>query len=114
MRLFIDDIRVPSDVGYNDEDFVMARDPFKARQLIDKHKPQFISFDHDLGVDEFNKIHKTGYDIAKWMVDQDCDRDKEYFTKDFKFNVHSANPIGAENIRKLLNNYMKVKYFITK
>ena len=29
------------------------------------------------------------------------------FPEDFKFNVHSANPIGKANIEGILNNYLK-------
>lgn len=111
VKLFIDDLRMPSQVGLKDADFLIVRDPFEARQAIHKYKPQYIAFDHDLGVDSYTmKIHKTGYDIAKWMTEQDQDRDAEYITEDFKFSVHSANPVGAENITKLLNGYMKFKF----
>lgn len=64
--------------------------------------PDFISFDHDLGADE-----PTGYDFAKWLVEQDLEH--ETLPKGFKFDVHSQNPVGAENITKLLNNYLTWK-----
>ncbi|MCT7433516.1 hypothetical protein [Aliarcobacter cryaerophilus] len=34
------------------------------------------------------------------------------FPNDFSFEVHSANPIGRNNINSILNNYLlfKVKY----
>lgn len=59
--------------------------------------PDMISFDHDLG-----EI-KSGYDCAKWLVDYCLDNKIPVP----KFGVHSANPVGAENIRMLLNNYSK-------
>ena len=35
------------------------------------------------------------------------DLDNRYkFPKDFKFNVHSANPIGKKNIETIINNYL--------
>lgn len=50
-----------------------------------------IDFDHDLGQ------KKTGYDIAKWIVENNypilC------------FRVHSMNPVGRKNIKDLLNHY---------
>lgn len=52
--------------------------------------PLVMDFDHDLGEG------KTGYDIAKWLVEYN------YFGK---FRIHSMNPVGANNIRQLLKHY---------
>lgn len=110
IKLFIDDICFPVDVGYeNNSDFLIVRCPYSARKAIHDYKPQFIAFDHDLGEDEFRRIHKTGYDIAKWMILEDQD-DDTYITKDFKFSCHSANPVGKKNIEDLLNGYIKNKF----
>lgn len=81
--------------------------------------PDMISFDHDLGEDiamdsvskgvnkkkarMVKREAKSGYDAAKWLVDYTIDNDMDLPM----FGVHSANPVGAENIRKLLTNYMK-------
>ena len=51
----------------------------------------FISFDHDLGE------KKSGYDIAKYIVEEHIPIGA--------FAVHSANPVGAKNIRELLTHY---------
>ena len=73
-----------------------------------------ISFDHDLGRNgAYPSIYdKTGYDVAKGFVDFHIDED--YWSVVWsekpqwpKWKVHSANPVGAENIRKLLENYEK-------
>ena len=64
--------------------------------------PDFISFDHDLG------IGPSGYDFANWIVEQDLDN-PGFISKDFKFNVHSSNPPGAENILKYLERYLLYK-----
>lgn len=42
-------------------------------------------------------------DCAKWLVDY-CIDNKERLPKIF---VHSANPVGADNILGLLNNFKK-------
>lgn len=68
--------------------------------------PNFISFDHDLGVDEKGNLSKTGYDVAKWMVERDLDEDG-WILSDFAFQVHSANSIGKRNIEMLFMNYFK-------
>ena len=57
--------------------------------------PNFISFDHDLGLEE------SGYDCAKWLVDYCLDHNLHLP----EFEVHSQNPVGKENILALLNNF---------
>ena len=81
-----------------------------------------ISFDHDLADSHYTPEHlwsdydaskewqdaqihieKTGYECAKWLVDFVIDNDltiPEIF-------IHSANPVGADNIKFYLNNYLK-------
>ena len=46
---------------------------------------------------------KTGMDCAKWIVDRCLDGDDLLP----KWNIQSANPVGAENIRWLLTNFKK-------
>jgi len=33
--------------------------------------PDFISFDHDLGIDKTGNLLPSGYDFAKWLVESD-------------------------------------------
>ena len=86
--------------------------------------PDAISFDHDLADEHYtpeyfwnnydeskkfqewrgqNYQEKTGMDCAKWLVDY-CMDNKNKLPKIF---VHSANPVGADNIKGLLDNYLK-------
>lgn len=86
--------------------------------------PDAISFDHDLAdehytpeyfwdnYDESKKYQewkskhykeKTGMDCAKWLVDYCLDNKKTLP----KIYVHSANPVGSDNIRSLLTNFVK-------
>lgn len=118
-NLFLDDIRDPSYIN-SDKIFVIARSFDEAVSLILEHGcPSFISFDHDLGWDqlkpgdhvlitELPKDEKSGYDLVKWMIEADLD-DTIKIPENFSFSVHSANPVGAENIRNLLSNYIKHK-----
>ena len=108
-KLFIDDIRYPFNIGVDCTDFMIARNPFVAKQLIEQYKPQYICFDHDLGIDDNGNLYETGYDIAKWLVEKDLD-DSTFITSQFKYLVHSANPVGKNNIESLLNNYIKQKF----
>lgn len=50
-----------------------------------------IDFDHDLGE------AKSGYDVAKFLV--------ENHISIGGFRCHSMNPVGKENIQKLLIHY---------
>lgn len=107
MRMYLDDIREPK----NDFD-VIVRSYDEAVAFINKNGiPNFISFDHDLACDNNGIILKTGYDLAKWLVESSLDGILDFPT-DFEFYVHSANPIGKHNIESILNNYInfKIKY----
>lgn len=63
--------------------------------IIDSGLPDFISFDHDLGLEEIV------YDCAKWLVNYCLDNNYRLP----QFGVHSQNPVGKENILSLLNNF---------
>lgn len=106
-KLYIDDIRTPKS-----NDFIIVRNFQEAIKYIETNGiPSYISFDHDLGVDENNFLLPTGYDFAKWLVEMDLDGIYK-FPENFQYNVHSANPVGRHNIESLLNNYLnfKIKY----
>jgi hypothetical protein len=45
--------------------------------------------------------------FVKWVIDMDLDNDGNFIPENFVFNVHSANPVGKENIEKLLVGYLK-------
>lgn len=81
--------------------------------------PDAICFDHDLGLEVafkarskgmskrksrlLKKEEKTGYDAAKWLVDYCMDNDLKLPL----YNTQSANPVGKENINRLLINFKK-------
>lgn len=99
--LYLDDIRNPT----TDRDWVVARDFAQAVDIVCKNGyPSFCSFDHDLG-DEV----PTGHDFAKWLVERDLEHHD--MPDDFGYNVHSANPPGAANIKGVLDSYMAFKSF---
>lgn len=98
MRIFLDDERWPPNGCWH-----IARRMFDIEVLISTNQPiSFISFDHDLGDNV-----PTGMDIAKYLVE--LDMDQGIFANDFDFYVHSQNPVGAENIRSYMNQYLKYK-----
>jgi len=104
MKMYLDDIRNP-EFKYDK----IVRSYAEAVDFVKQNGiPQFISFDHDLGCDINGKLEKSGFDFAKWLVE--CDIENIYkFPKNFEFKVHSANPIGKNNIESLLYNYIEFK-----
>lgn len=82
--IYIDDMRQPL---IPDAIWVKNYDEAIAELSLVPYHNLTVDFDHDLGQG------KTGYDIAKWLV--------EYNIKG-NFRVHSMNPVGRNNIRQLL------------
>ena len=58
-----------------------------------------ISFDHDLGEG------KNGYDCAKFLVNWCIEMGYDVPT----YSIHSANPVGRENIKSVFESYKKWK-----
>ena len=88
-RLWLDDVRPLPSV---EEDWRLAVSLWEFKRLIELFGlPYYISFDHDLGEGG------TGMECARWLVD------KGYTIPEY--DVHSANPVGTENIWGLLENY---------
>lgn len=89
--LYIDDIRFPSYWHKIGCEVTVAKTYEEAiHDLYDNY--DIISFDHDLGEE------KTGYDIAKYIVENQIKVNKGIV-------IHTANPVGAFNIRQLLEHY---------
>ncbi len=112
-NLFIDDERMPPDDG---RDWVIAVTMAQAMvEILDRGMPSYISFDHDLGLgvdpNLMPEVGKTGYDIAKAIVEMDMNATDEKYKlpADFSFYVHSQNPIGTANIEAYLNTYLAQK-----
>ncbi|MCT4085390.1 hypothetical protein HZP81_16705 [Elizabethkingia anophelis] len=94
MNLYLDDLRSTP------ENFERVYDYDEFVNFINKNGvPEFISFDHDLGEG------KTGFDCAKFLVEFCLDNG----VSDINFQVHSQNPVGKENIEKLLDNFNRLK-----
>ena len=131
-RIFLDDIRTPVE-----DNWIVVRDYnefVKKVMEIGVKNIDFISLDHDLGdtamaeyynnvsknyVLDYNNIdEKTGYDAAKWLVNEFYSVNEHRINmtseqkrkSDFVFPtvyVHSANPVGAHNICGYINNFFK-------
>lgn len=127
--LFLDDFRNPEDcvtymhrkIGAKNtiylQDWTIARSYKEFVWMIEeKGLPSFVSFDHDLADDcygremskecmeEFYKEDKremTGYDCAKWLVRYCIARELNFPA----YAIHSMNPVGAENIERVIQNF---------
>ena len=117
-KLYLDDIRVPTNTYLNtkNEDWVVVRsyDEF-VKVITERGLPEYVSFDHDLGQEHY--VHgfkglpptydeykeKTGMEAAKWLVEYCMDNNKSLP----QYLVHSANPIGRDNINSYLESFKK-------
>ena len=121
--LFLDDVRIPDQVtwvrigtgpAYHESrgaPWEIVRSYDEAVAWVQTNGfPNVITFDHDLGDDHYYGNFddgKTGYDFAKWLIEYDMDTNT--MPENFTFTVHSMNPTGAENIRRILYNYILFK-----
>lgn len=115
--LFLDDdkdTRFPPDgPSPTGGEWIIARTLSEAYAVFDKYgMPGFISFDHDLGIDE-NGVEEKGMHYAHRIIEIDMNEREgdvqdfsRMFSEDFDFRVHSANPVGAKNIKCLMRNYL--------
>jgi hypothetical protein len=116
-KIYLDDVRTPIDstwiVVRSYDEFVEKVNEIRLENI------DFISLDHDLGdsamkewhtnvyhnykLDYNNITEKTGYDCAKWLVEQWLDGNPvvDVYT-------HSANAIGSANIMGIINNYRHI------
>ena len=104
-KLFLDDLRT-LDMVYDESmingfDVVRTYSEFVA-YIQSNGLPDFISFDNDLGLDKNGNLAPDGYAAAKWLV-----YESGLDLRSLKYKVHSANPVAAEQIRGLLENYLR-------
>lgn len=122
-RIYLDDVRTPiNDPAFPETDWIVVRN---YDEFVDKvteiglENIHMISLDHDLGpsamrewhsnvyhnytLDYNNITEKTGYDCAKWLVEQWLDGQPVV-----QVYTHSANAVGSANIMGYINNYKHV------
>jgi len=122
LRIYLDDVRTPIE-----NDWVICRDYNDFVNKVSEiglENIYMISLDHDLGetaikeyfknvktnyILNYENIHeRTGYDCAKWLVEQSMEKDIDLPL----VLTHSANPIGSANIMGYINNYLKNKRLV--
>lgn len=102
--VYIDDERFPKKHPPIGDFWIICRNMSDFKRFIHFYGiPKYISFDHDLGDKE-----PSGKDIANYLVEQWLD-ENIVFDHDFEYNIHSANSVGRENIKGLLDNFLDFK-----
>lgn len=102
--LFLDDVREPEDVNLPSADLpvIVCRSYDDAvTEIHDRDLPSIISFDHDLGACQ------TGHTFAKYFANYVLENHLE-LPEDFTYYVHSANPVGRDNIVSMMENFLRV------
>lgn len=119
ISIYLDDVRVPLDnnliIVKDYESFVNTvlhygieniETIYLDHDLSDEHyTPSYLWDDYDKSKrwqESQDYKDKTGYDCAKWLV--------ELFNSEIslpQIYTHSFNPVGADNIIKLVNNWYK-------
>lgn len=122
-NLFLDDERVPAEVGnyiypvelrelYRKEEWTIVRDYDHFISVIKLlGLPKVVSLDHDLadehyaptGISYNDFEERTGHCCLKWMIDYIQENDLSLP----EVYVHSLNPVGGENMEKLWENFKK-------
>lgn len=121
MALYLDDVRTPLENPPN-LTWVVARSYKEFTEKVvefykaNKKLPALISFDHDLHEEHINYFlehgrvtdysvfkEKTGMHCAQWLIAV-CEKNN-LSLEGVRLAIHSANPGGAMNIQKLLNDF---------
>jgi hypothetical protein len=112
MNLWLDDIRKPPEGWHwvkTPAQIIALLEMFASPTLIGEDI-EWISFDHDLGIDpekaeayntgkiQEHKAEMTGYEVVLWMAEHNVWPTQGCI-------VHSANPVGAKNIRGVIDRY---------
>ncbi len=60
----------------------------------------YLDLDHDLG--EYANDGGDAIKLIYWLVENGYNKN-EYYT--FKFNLHTMNPVGRENMKAMIERY---------
>lgn len=95
-RLFIDDLRFPTT-----PDWFVARNSYEAISSLYLYGcPYEIAFDHDLGGQDTAMVFVRKF--ADMLLDGEIS-----LPEGFSFSIHSANPVGSENIQCFMENLLE-------
>ena len=105
VKLYLDDVRMPSQSGYKDNEWIVCRNDktFKDMFISFDSVITHISFDHDINSYDENCNEVTGYDVLKWLCDYILDNGLDISNLNLKF--HTANPVGRANMETYWMNF---------
>ena len=105
MKLYLDDIRHPTQSGYNSSDWIVCRNDKTFKYMFTSFDSiiTHISFDHDIDSYDENGNEVTGYNCLKWLCDYILDNDVDI--NNLKLLFHTANPIGKVNMMCYWSNF---------
>lgn len=95
INIYMDDVRVgPHNNGKMSgwNKWIIVRNIETVMHFLSLGVVNNLSLDHDMGCEQ------TGYDLVKWMAEYN-------HWPNGKINVHSANPIGRDNMIATINRY---------
>lgn len=94
-KLFIDDERYPTT-----PDWMVARTSYDAIWMVENYgMPTEIAFDHDLGGEDTTMV------FLKWL-EQKLMEEFVAFPINFKYSIHSQNPIGAKKVKLYMEDLL--------
>jgi hypothetical protein len=119
MKIYLDDVRIPTFEGWS-WTIVRSYDEFVSKiNEVGLENIELISLDHDLDrsamiewskntfynykINYNNIVEKTGFDCAKWLIDQWNEGQPVVDVV-----IHSANAIGSANMMGIINHYRHV------
>lgn len=88
INLYVDDLRNCP------KGFCIARSVAEAIQYLTTYEVHILSLDHDLGEDVNGNLLPTGYDLVKYICENNLRADKIY--------IHTDNGVGRENMYQTL------------
>lgn len=116
-KLYLDDIRNPDD----DLHFVVVRnyDEF-VKYFETKGCPSVVSFDHDLASEHYAPEENWDGSYNEWAAKREFKEKTGYICAEYLIEfcvdnnipvppcyIHSMNPVGAENIKRLIDGHNK-------
>lgn len=93
MKIWLDDVRDPPT-----NDWIRCTTIDQVIDYLQTTEVTDMSLDHDLGCDINGNLLPTGYDLCKWMMENN-----KWPTK--MLGIHSKNPVGRANMWAIIERY---------
>lgn len=88
INLYVDDLRICPD------GFIKTTNYEDTIKMLKSEEINILSLDHDLGLDSNGKIALSGYDIVKYICENNIKINRIY--------LHTDNVVGRENMYQTL------------